>query len=100
MTIARVIRHEIDEHADTTLGGRRDERVELGERTERGIDAAVIGDVVSPIFVRRRMDRREPDRVDTEPGEMVELPGDAAEVADAVTVRVGERSNVDLIDDG
>jgi hypothetical protein len=31
--------------------------------------------------------------------EVVELAGDAGEVADAVAVRVGERARVDLVDD-
>jgi hypothetical protein len=45
------------------------------------------------------MDRREPERVDAEPGEIVELADDAAKVADPVAVRVREGAHVDLVDD-
>src|SRR5439155_14892520 len=48
---------------------------------------------------RRGEDRREPERVDAEPVQVVEPAGDAAQVADAVAVAVLERARVDLVDD-
>ncbi len=74
--------------------------VEVGQRAERRVDAAVVADVVAVVVLRRRVDRREPHDVDAEALEVVEVPGDAHEVADAVTVGVGEAARVHLVHDG
>src|ERR1044071_1918309 len=46
------------------------------------------------------MDWRQPQRVDAEAREIIELALDAGEIADAVAVGVAEATRVDLIDDG
>src|SRR5262249_52358268 len=68
------------------------------ERAEDRIDAAIVGNVVPEIFHRRGEERRQPDRRHVERGDVVEMPGDAVEIADAVAVRVGEAARIDLID--
>ena len=75
-----------------------DERVEVRERAEQRVDVAVVGDVVAEVGHRRGEERRQPDRLDLQRVEMVEVGGDAAQVADAVAVGVGERARVDLVD--
>jgi hypothetical protein len=59
----------------------------------------VIGDVVAEVEARRRVDRGEPDRVDAEGLDVIEVGDDPGQVADAVTVGVGEAPGVDLVDD-
>ena len=54
---------------------------------------------VAEVGERRGVDRREPEGVDAEPGEVVEPRGDPAQVADAVAVRVLEGTRVNLVDD-
>ena len=51
--------------------------VEVGERAEQRVDVAVVGDVVAEVAHRRPEDRRQPDGVDAEPGEVVEPRRDA-----------------------
>ena len=63
-----------------------DEPVKHFERTENRIDPAVIGDVIAEIMHRRRIERRDPDRVDAKPDEVIEPAPDSFEVADAVAV--------------
>jgi hypothetical protein len=46
--------------------------VEVGEGAEHRVDVAVVGDVVAEVGHRRAVDRRQPDRVDPEPREVVE----------------------------
>ena len=75
-----------------------DQRVEVGERAEDRIDAAIIGDVVTEIPHRRGEEGRQPDRIHPEARDIVELGGDAWQVADAVAVRIGEAARVDLVD--
>ena len=57
-------------------------------------------DVVPAVAERRRVERQQPDAVDAEPLEVVELVGHAAQVARAVVVPVEERARVDLVEDG
>ena len=92
-----MVRDEIEQHADPARVRLRDESIEVLERAEVGMNPRVVGDVVAPVDVRRRVDRVEPDRVDAEPLEVVEALGHAREVADPVAVRVGERARVDLV---
>ena len=76
----------------------RDQLVELLEGAEERVDVVVVGNVVAVVGHRRAVDRTQPDDVDTEQLEVVEMVQDSAEVADAVTVAVGEAARVDLID--
>jgi hypothetical protein len=75
-------------------------RVEVIERAVDGIDAVVVRDVVAEVRVRRRVDGRQPDRVGAELLDVVEARRNAAQVADAVPVRVLKGTRVDLVDDG
>ena len=100
MLDAGVVRHEVEDDADVLRRRLGNQFVEVVHRAEVGMDVAVVGDVVAPVGVRRRERRAQPDRVDAEPLEMIEVRGDPAQVADPVAVRVGERARVDLVHDG
>src|SRR5690349_21851537 len=75
------------------------EAVEVGGSAEQWIDGCVVADVIPDVPPRRRVDRREPDRIDPQVDEIVELAGDARQVAGAVAIAVGEAPRVDLVDD-
>ena len=64
------------------------------------MDAVVVGDVVAVVAQGRGVERQEPEAGDPQVLEIVELPDQAGEVADAVVVAVGERLDVELVDDG
>ena len=65
-----------------------------------GVDVAVVGHVVAGVGLGRRVERVQPDGVDAEVGDVGQPRPDAGQIADAVTVGVGEAADVDLIDDG
>ncbi len=100
MLARRVVRHVVDEHAEVALVRRGHEGVEVIKRPEHRVDIGVVGDVVSEVGHRRRIERRDPDGVDAQPGQVVEPRGDPLQVTDPVAVRIGERTGVDLVDDG
>ena len=79
---------------------RPDQLAEVVERPVVGVDAAVVGDVVAVVLERRREERQEPQAVDAEVLQVVELLDEPAQIADAVAVRVVERLDVRLVDDG
>ncbi len=98
--IGRVVRHQIDDEPDAAPMRRGKHRVEVGQRAEERVDVAVVRDVVSGVLLRGPLEGAQPDRVDAEVGEIVEMRGHATQVADAVTRAVRERAGIDLVDDG
>src|SRR5215469_11250212 len=62
--------------------------------------AVIVRDVIAPVAIGRGMDRRQPDRVDAKIPNVIELGNQAGEIALPVAVRVAERADVDLVDDG
>jgi predicted secreted protein len=64
---------------------------DVGERPVLGRDAEVVRDVVAEVRLRAVEERRDPEGLDAEIVQVIEAPGDAGEIADAVAVRVGER---------
>src|SRR5690348_3713039 len=63
------------------------------------MDVVVVGNVVTPIAVGRRMHWREPDRIDTKRLDVVELGDQAAKVAVPVAIAVAKGADIDLIND-
>ena len=78
----RVVHDEVGDHAHAALVRLRDELPEVLDRAEVGVDLEEVRDVVAAVFERRLVHRQEPDAVDAEPLEVVELLDEAAEVAE------------------
>jgi hypothetical protein len=97
--VGGVIRDEVDHDADATVARGPDELDELPGRAEPLVDAVVVGDVVAVVAVGRRLERHQPDTCDAQPRQVVDLPDQAVEVADAVAVGVAERLDVEAVDD-
>ena len=100
MLIRRVIDHELDEYADPAIVRGFHEGLEIVHGAVRRVDRTVIGDIVTVVAHRRGEERQEPDARRTEILDVVEFLGQPGEIAHAVVVRVVERFDVDLIDDG
>ena len=95
-----VVHDQVGDHADPALVRRVDERAEVVDRAVVGMDREEVGDVVAAVPERRRVHRQQPDAVDPEPLQVVELLDQPAEVAGAVVVAVEEAADVDLVEDG
>ena len=93
----RVVHDEVGDDADAALVRGVDERADVVHRPVVLVDAVEVGDVIAAVAHRRRVHRQQPDHVDPEPLQVVELLGQAAEVAVAVTGAVEEAPQVDLI---
>ena len=101
MLVARVVHHEVEDHAQAPRVRLPDEPVEVVLRAEEGIDRGMIADVVPDIKPRAREDRRQPDAVDAQPirPKVIEVLDDPRQVADAVPIRVAVAARIDLVDD-
>ena len=75
------------------------EMAEILARAVRGMDVVIVGDVVAVVAHRRGIERQQPQRVDAELLQIVELLGEPAKIAHAVVVAVEERLDRQLVDD-
>src|SRR5262245_23040954 len=100
MQVRGVIRHQVEEDANAALVSGGDQVVVILERTKKRVDRAVVGNVVAEVEHRRRIDGSDPQSIDTKRPrrpivEIVEVFDDAAQISDAVTVRISKTADVD-----
>ena len=74
--VGRVIDDEVENDFDVVFFSVSDEFVEIGKRTVHGIDGVVVGNVVAEINLRRREARGNPNGVDAELFQVIEVRGD------------------------
>ena len=67
-----------------------DESIEVGQGPEDRVDVAVVRNVVAEVGHGRSVEGRHPHGVDPQPDQVVEVPADPLEVADAVAAGVAE----------
>ena len=100
MLVRRVVHDEVRDHPEPAAVRLGDEGLEVRHlAVERG-DLVEVGDVVAVVPERGRKERKEPQAVDAQILDVVQAGGEAREVADAVVVRVLERLDVHLVEDG
>ena len=71
--VGGVVGDPVEDDPDAAGVGIGQEAVEVIEGPEEGVDGAVVADVVAEVGHRRPVERREPQRVDAEPREVVEV---------------------------
>ena len=86
MLIRRVVHDEVGDHSHVSLVGRVDELHEVVEVPVLGKDRIEVGDVVAPVLQRGLVERQQPQALDAEPLEVVELLDQPPEIAEAVAV--------------
>jgi len=94
-----MIEHLVDQDTDATCVGRRYDLLEVFQGAEQRIDAAIVGNVVTEILHRRGEERRQPDGIDVEAGDVVDLLDNAQQIADAIAVAVEKAAWINLIND-
>ncbi len=100
MLVGSMIEHQFRDHAQAPLVRLAEEDAEIVQRAVAGVDALVIGNVVAVVFPRRGVEGQQPDGVDPQVLQVIELAGQAAEITDAVLVGVAKGADVELVDDG
>lgn len=99
MLVRGVVDHEIHDETHAPAVESLDERIEVREAAEFLHDVLVVADVVAVVLVRRAVDGVEPDYIDAERSDVIDLFEYAAQIADAVAVRILEAPGIYLIDD-
>src|ERR1019366_805060 len=78
--------------------GTGEQDVEVAEGSKSWIDILIVGHVITAVGHRRPVERRQPDSVDAQLGELWQPRSDAAQITHAGAVGVGKAAHVDLID--
>jgi hypothetical protein len=91
-----VVGHDVDDQPDAARRGVGQQCVEVAERAETRVDVDVVSDVVPAVVQRRGVERGQPDRVDAEVDEVIQVGAEAGEVSGAVMVAVGAPFPVDF----
>ena len=76
------------------------EGAKLRARAVGRMDVVVVGDVVAVVAPGRGVERQQPDGVDAEVLDVLELLGEAREVPAAIAVAVEKGAYVHLVDHG
>ena len=95
----RVVHDEVGDDADAALVRGLDERPHVVDRPVVGVHLVEVGDVVAAVAAGRLVHRQQPHARHAEPLQVVELLGQAAEVAVPVAGAVEEAAQVDLVED-
>src|SRR5512135_3063779 len=100
MLIGGMVDNELDNHPHAAPLGFDNEAAKILHGPEIGIDRSVIGNVVAVVAAGRGEEWQQPERRYAEFLQVVELFGEAGEIADTVIIAVGEGLDVKLIDNG
>src|SRR5205814_4492751 len=84
MLIRRVIADELVDDPDAPAVRILHQLADVSERAVHRFDVGVVGDVVTVIVQRRRIERKQPQRVDAEVLQVGQLIDQAAEIAVAM----------------
>jgi hypothetical protein len=95
-----MIQHEFGNDAQPPLVGRLQEFLEVAHGAVHGVDAVIVRRVITVIPQRGGIKRQQPDGRDAQAFQIIEFGREPLEIADAVAVAVGERPNVNFINDG
>lgn len=74
------------------------EILKIMNRSINRVDVNKRDDIISAVFSSRRIDRIEPNRLDAQTLNIVELVDNASQIADTIIVWVTKRLDIDLID--
>ena len=95
-----MVQDQFDDHPQSALVRLVQEGLEVLQRAVARMDVRVVRDVVPIVPERRWIHGLYPETVHPERFEIVQLRREPDEIADAVGVAVGERLDVELVEDG
>ena len=98
--VGGVVEHQVGDDPDAAAVRLVEQGHEVVDRAVLRQHLVVVADVVAAVAPRRVVERRQPEAVDAEPLQVVELVGQPAQVAGAVVVGVEERLHQHLVEHG
>src|SRR5207248_2642878 len=98
--VGSVVHYKIKNDADTAHLRLALHAVKIFQRAVHGIDVLVVRDIVAKIHLWRREAGRDPDGVYAKLLQIIELGGDAVQIADSIVVTVRESARINFVEDG
>src|SRR5215468_9664896 len=98
MLIRRMIRDIVQKDFELTPMGLGHELIKVCQSTKEGIDIRIVRDIVAKVSHGGWKDRRQPERIDPQPLEIIESTGNASQITNAITITVHKRARIDMID--
>jgi hypothetical protein len=95
-----MIEHEFGNHPQPAFMCLLEKGAKIIERPVAWVHREIIGDIVSVIAQGRRIKREQPNCGYAEIAEIAELPAQPTKVPDSVVVAIGERFDMELINNG
>src|SRR5574339_343376 len=100
MLIRGMVEHEIGNDSHAAAMRLIQKPTDVSQRAVLAEDPSIVGHVVAVVSQRRREKREEPDAVDSQPLQIVQLLREAGKVSDAVLVPVEKGLHRKLIEHG
>src|SRR5579863_3498519 len=97
MLIGGVVEHHLHDYLYPALVGGGQKSLEVVECAIVGMDRSIVRDVVSVIAERRRKERHQPQRIDTQFLQVIQFLREPAEVPDPVTIAIAKSADVHLV---
>ena len=98
--VAGVVDDQVGDDPDAPGVGLVEQPPEVVDGAALGMHRVEVADVVAAVAEGRRVEREQPEAVDPQPLEVVELGDEPGDVPDAVVVAVEEPPDEDLVEDG
>src|SRR5690606_2448965 len=96
--VGGVVDDQFGDHPQPALVSLGNEALGIGHVAVVRMHAAILGNVIAIVAPRRGVERQQPDRVDAQGGDIVELLDQAGKITDAIVVGIEEGFHVNLID--
>src|SRR5882724_6990236 len=99
MLVGGVIQNQFDDDPHPSIVSCGEERLEIFKRAIAWVDGGVVRNVVTVVSQRRGKERQQPDGIDPQLLQIVQLLHEAREVSNTVAIAVAESSHVQLVND-
>ena len=99
MLVRTVVHDQVHDDFDPSFMGGGEHAVEVFHGSELRHNISVVRDVVTVVIIGRFVYRRQPDHINAEFFEIIQMHGDTVQVADSIPVTVLKGAWIDLIND-
>ncbi len=97
MLIGGVAQHQVHDDVDIAFVRLAEQAVEILQVAIFRINGVIVGYIVAKIVIRGGIYRREPDPVDAQVLQIIQVLNDTCQIPDPIRIRILERARVDLV---
>src|SRR6266446_1628789 len=99
MLIRSVVQNQFDDDSHSSVVSCGEECLEVFKQTIAWVDCGIVRNVVAIVSQRRRKERQQPDDIDPQLLQIVQLLHETREISNAIAVAIAESADVQLVND-